>query len=224
MRRTLIVLVALGSAMALGACGDDDDEGDVKQSTGPVSGEFIGKTTGDRAAVAVLAQGEGQTRKVSVYVSDGKRTAEWFTSKTTANALTLASEDKDTDVRLALRKGFASGTVEFSGQSLAFRVPLRTAGEGLYSATITERGYSARSPSGIRLSARHSGPTSKSTAKFPNGKSTPFTVEWAGHVRSGGKTLDRPPPGNYRWITTEGQYFGAKKQPSPTDFIDPPHH
>ena len=224
MRRTLIVLVVLVAALAVGACSDDDDERDVKQATGPVSGEFIGKTAGDRAAVAVLAAGRGTTRKVSVYVSDGKRTAEWFTSKTTANALTLASEDKDTDVRLALRKGFAAGTVELSGQSLAFRAPLRTAGEGLYSATITERGYSARSPSGIRLSGRHSGAVSKSTAEFPNGKSTPFTVEWSGHVRSRRKTLDRPPPGQYRWITTEGQFFGAKKQPSPTDFIDPPHH
>lgn len=224
MRRTLIVLVALVAALTLGACGDDDVEEDEKQATRPVSGHFIGKTADDRAAVAVLAEGEGTTRKVSVYVSDGKRTAEWFTSKTTANAVTLASEDKDADARLELTNGFASGTVELSGQSLAFRAPPRTKGEGLYFATITERGFSARSPSGIRLSARHSDATSKSTAEFPDGTSTPFTVQWSGHVRSGGKTLGRPLPGDYRWIVTEGRFFGAKKQPVPSDFIDPPHY
>ena len=224
MRRTLIVLVALVAVLTLAACGDDDDEKDEKQAPRPVSGEFIGKTAGDRAAVAVLAEGEGTTRKVSVYVSDGKRTAEWFTSKTTANAVRLASEDKDAEVRLELTKRFASGTVELSGQSLAFRAPPRTAGEGLYSATITERAYSARSPSGIRLTARLTGSTSKSVARYPNGTSSLNTVQWSGHVHSGGKTLDRPVPGQYRWITTEGRYFGAKKQPAPSDFIDPPHY
>ena len=94
----------------------------------------------------------------------------------------------------------------------------------MYFSTITERGFGARSPSGIRLSARHSDATSKSTARFPNGTSTPFTVQWSGRVRSGGKTLDRPLPGDYRWIVTEGRFFGAKKQPAPSDFIDPPHY
>ena len=224
MRRTLTVLLALLAALILGACGDDDDEKAGEQATGPVSGHFIGKTVNDRAAVAVLAEGEGTNRKVSVYVSDGKRTAEWFTSKTAANTVTLASEDKDADVRLELANEVASGTVELSRQSLAFRAPPRTAGEGLYFATITERGFSARSPNGIRLSARHSDATSKSTAEEPDGTSTPFTVQWSGHVRSGGKTLDRPLPGQYRWILTEGRFFGAKKQPAPSDFIDPPHH
>lgn len=224
MQRTLIVFAALVAALILGACGDDDEEKVKKQATRPVSGHFIGKTADDRAAVAVLAEGEGTTRKVSVYVSDGKRTAEWFTSKTAANAVTLASEDKDADVRLELTKGFASGTVELSGQSLAFRAPPRTAGEGLYVATITERGFSARSPTGVRVTGRHTDATSKSTARFPDGTSKPFTVQWSGHVRSGGKTLDRPVPGQYRWIITEGQFFGAKKQPATSDFIDPPHY
>jgi hypothetical protein len=224
MRRMLVVLAAVVAVLILGACGDDDDEKAGKQATRPVSGHFIGKTADDRAAVAVLAEGEGTTRRVSVYVSDGVRAAEWFTSKTTANAVTLASEDKDADVRLELSKGVASGTVELSGQSLAFRAPPRTAGEGLYLATITERGYSARSPSDIRLTARHIGATSKSMAEFPDGTSKPFTVQWPGHVRSAGKTLDRPVPGQYRWIATEGRYFGAKKQPAPSDFIDPPHY
>jgi hypothetical protein len=224
MRRTLIALVALVAVLILGACGDDDDEKAGTQATGPVSGHFIGKTADDRAAVAVLADGEGSNRKVSVYVSDGKRTAEWFTSKTTANTVTLASEDKDADVRLRLSRGFASGTVELSGQSLAFRAPPRTAGEGLYFATITERGFSARSPSGIRLSARHTGATSRSVARYPDGTVSPFTVQWSGHVHSGGKTLDRPVPGQYRWIMTEGLFFGAKKQPDTSDFIDPPHY
>ena len=223
MRPALIVL-ALVVAVTLGACGDDDDEKAGTQATRPVSGEFIGKTAGHRAAVAVLAEGEGTTRTVSVYVSDGKSMAEWFSSKTTANAVRLASEDKDADVRLELTNGFASGTVELSGQSLVFRAPPRTKGEGLYFATITERGFSARSPSGIRFRGRHSGTTSKSVAEFPDGTSVPATVEWSGHVRSGGKSLDRPLPGQYRWITTEGQFFGAKTQPAPSDFIDPPHH
>lgn len=224
MRRPPIVLAALVAALTLGACGDDDDEKAQKQTTRPASGHFIGKTAGGRAAVAVLAEGKGTTRKISVYVSDGRRTAEWFTSRTTANAMTLASEDKDADVRLELTNGFASGTVELPGQSLDFRAPPRTKGEGLYFATITERGFSARSPSGIRLTGRHSDATSKSRAEFPNGTSTPFTVQWSGHVRSGGKILDRPTAGQYRWITTEGQFFGAERQPAPSDFIDPPHH
>ena len=224
MRSTLMVLAALVAALILGACGDDDDEKAEKQATRPVSGHFVGKTVDERTAVAVLAEGEGTARKVSVYLSDGKRTAEWFSSKTTANAVTLASEDRDADVRLELAQVVASGTVELSGQSLEFRAPPRTAGEGLYFATITERGFSARSPTGVRLSARHTDGTSKSMARFPNGTSRPFTVQWSGHVRSGGKTLDRPVPGQYRWIVTEGQFFGAKKQPAPSDFIDPPHY
>ena len=224
MRRTLIVLAALVAALILGACGDDDDEKAEKQATRPVSGHFIGKTADDRAAVAVLAEREGTTRKVSVYVSDGKRTAEWFTSKTTANAVTLASEDKDAEVTLELTKGHVSGTVELSGQSLEFAAAPRTAGEGLYFPTITERGFSARSPTGVRVTGRQTDTTSKSTARFPDGTSQPFTVQWAGHVRSGGKTLDRPVPGQYRWIVTEGRFYGAKKQPTTSDFIDPPHH
>ncbi len=224
MRRTPVVLAALVAALIGGACGDDDDEKAEKQATRPISGHFIGKTADNRTAVAVLAEGEGTTRKLSVYVSDGKRTAEWFTSKTTANTVRLASEDKDADVRLELTKGFASGEVELSGESLTFRAPPRTAGEGLYVATITERGYSARSPSGIRLTARHTDATSKSVARFPDGTSQPFTVQWSRHVRSRGKILDHPAPGQYRWIVTEGQFFGAKLQPTPRDFIDPPHY
>ena len=223
MRRTLIVLAGLVAALILGACGDDDDEKVGKQATRPVSGHFVGKTADDRTAVAVLAEREGTTRKVSVYVCDGKRTAEWFTSKTTANAVTLASEDKDAKVTLELTKGLAMGTVRLSGQSLTFRAPPRSAGEGIYLATITERGFSARSATGIRLTARHAGATSKSTAKFPDGTSQPFTVHWSGHMRSGGKTLDEPVPGQYRWIVTEGRFFGARKQPATNDFIDPPH-
>ena len=224
MRRTLILPAALAAALMLGACGGDDDEQAREQATRPVSGHFIGKAADNRTAVAVLAEREGSARKVSVYVSDGKRTAELFTSRTTANAVTLASDDKDAEVRLELTRALASGKVELSGRSLAFRAPPRTAGEGLYLATVTERGYSARSPSGIRLTARHAGATSKSVARFPDGSSQPFTVQWSGHVRSGGKTLDRPVPGRYRWIVTEGQFFGAKKQPATSVFIDPPHH
>ncbi len=223
MRRTLIVLAVLVAAPIVGACGDDDDEQAEKRPTRPVIGHFIGKTAGDGAAVAVLAEREGATRKVSVYVSDGRRTAEWFTSRTTANAVTLASEDKDAEVKLELHRRLASGRVELSGRTFVFAAPPRTAGEGLYLATITERGYSARSPSGVRLTARHADATSKSTARFPDGTSIPFTVQWSGHVRSGGKTLDRPVPGQYRWIVTEGRFFGANTQPSPSVFIDPPH-
>ncbi len=224
MRRTLVVPAALAAVLILGACGDDDDEKAEKQATEPVSGHFIGKTADNRTAVAVLADGEGTTRKLSVYVSDGKRTAEWFTSRTTANAVRLASEDKDADVRLWLTNGFASGKVELSGESLTFRAPPRTAGEGLYVATITERGFTARSPSGIRLTARHTDATSKSVARFPDGTSQPFTVQWSRHVRSGGKIRDHPTPGLYRWIVTEGQFFGARLERTPGDFVDPPHY
>lgn len=223
MRRTPVLLAAPVAALTLGACGDDAGEKAQKQPVGPVAGHFIGKTADRRTAVAVLA-GRGQsTRKVSVYVSDGKRTAEWFTSQTTANTLTLASEDRDAEVTLKLTKKAASGKVELAGRSLAFRAPPRTAGEGLYVATITARGFSASSPSGIRLTARHAGMTSKSLAMFPGDIETPFTVRWSGHVRSRGKTLDRPVPGKYRWIVTEGQFFGAENQPAPDVFIDPPH-
>ncbi len=224
MRRTLIVLAVLVAAPIVGACGDDDDEQTEKRPTRPVIGHFIGKTAGDGAAVAVLAEREGATRNVSVYVSDGKRTAEWFTSRTTANAVTLVSEDRDAEVRLELQRRLASGAIELSGRSLVFAAPPRTAGEGLYLATVTERGYSARSPSGVRVTGRQTGATSKSTARFPDGTSRPFTVQWSGHVRSGGKTLDRPVPGQYRWIVTEGQFFGAKTRPATSDFIDPPHY
>ena len=223
MRPTLIVLAAVVAASILGGCGDDDGERADEQATRPLAGHFIGKTVDGRAAVAVLAEGEGTSRKVSVFVCDGKRIAEWFTSRTTTNAVTLRSDDKDAEVRLKLTKGLAHGGVKLSAQSLVFRAPPRTAGEGLYLATITDRGFDARSPSGVRVTGRGTGATSKSTARFPDGRSQPFTVQWSGHVRSGGKTLDRPVPGQYRWIVTEGQFFGAKKQPDTSDFIDPPH-
>ena len=223
MRRTLIVLAAVVAALILGTCGQDEDEQLERQTTRPVFGHFVGKTAGDRAAVAVLAEREGATRRVLVYVSDGKRTTEWFASKTTANAVTLASEDKDAEVRVALERRLASGTVELSGRSFAFAAPPRTAGEGLYDATITDRGFNARSSSGVRLTGRHANATSKSTARFPDGTSQAFTVQWSRHVRSDGETLDRPVAGQYRWIVTEGRFFGAKKQPATRVFIDPPH-
>ena len=224
MRRTyLIVLVSLAGALTLGACGGDDVEEDEAQPARTTTGHFVGKTGGNRAAVAVVARGKGTTRKVSVYVSDGKRIAEWFTSKTAANPVTLTSEDKDAEVKLELANGVAYGNVKLPGQSLSFRAPPRTGGEGLYLATITKRGFSSRSATGVRVSGQHSGRTSESTADFPDGRSVPFTVRWSGHVRSGGKTLDRPPLGDYRWIVTEGQFFGAKRQPAPSTFIDATH-
>ena len=223
MPRTLRVIIGFVAALMLAACGDDDEESVESRAPAPVSGHFIGKTADGRTAVAVLAEGRGSARKVSAYVSDGRRSAEWFTSTTRANGLTLPSQDKDAKVRLELTTGRASGTISLSGKSLPFSAQSRTAGEGLYLATITERGYSARSPAGIRIAGRHAGSTSKSMATFPNGRSQPFTVDWAGHVHSGGKTLDRPVPGQYRWIVTEGQFFGAKTQAATSDFIDPPH-
>jgi len=136
-------------SFVLAGCGDDDDEQaattEGQEAVGqPVTGEFVGRVEGrDDFLVAVVTEGEGDSRTVKVYVcSEEEQVAEWFPgSPTEENVIDLESEDGDSQAEVTLTAGGANGTVTLAdGKPLDFEAAPAQGIGGLYDVTISEDG------------------------------------------------------------------------------------
>ena len=126
----------------LSACGGGEKQAPTAGK--PVTGEFVGKVDGrDDFLVAVVAQGQGASRTVRVYVcSEKDKVAEWFPATATrSNAVQLKSERAGARAAVRLTAAGAEGNLTLAdGKRLDFSAaPARGIG-GLYDVTVSPGG------------------------------------------------------------------------------------
>ncbi len=222
----LVALLAL--LVGCGGGGGEQQEGGSKdkESTPPVTGSFVGATTGEEAFIVLVAsgteeEGEGE-RQVRAYLCDGEWINEWFNEGSVkGNELDLISEG---GARLegSLASEAATGAITLEdGEPFTFKADLASGAAGLFDANISEDGQiRGTSEAGGRLEGR---------VAHELGERGLYPV--SGIITApDGETLelvalsDEDEGGEYRWIVLpEGEVKGAKKSVatgSSSGFID----
>jgi hypothetical protein len=161
--RMAVLAAVVGGAMVLAGCGgDDDDSGqpaEPAQSSAPVSGTFVGRAEDDKTAVAVVAEGGGDGRAISVYLCDGRPgLSEWYVGKAEANSATLKSKLSSSTVTTELSADGASGTATLpDGRELAFDVERASGPAGLFDVTLDGNTGTGTSTTGQKLEVAYDG-------------------------------------------------------------------
>jgi hypothetical protein len=136
-RMSVVLLIAVLSAVA-GGCGKDDDDSEAAKPAAPAKGTFVGKVEGTNAYIALVSDG----KRVAGYVCDGDKDKR----KVTVSAWLAAARIKSTRAELVSRKGERFGFVAFQGdrargtvaldpharREYAFRAELAKRRAGLY--------------------------------------------------------------------------------------------
>ena len=141
----LAVFLVLPFAACSGGESSDDDEAEraVKADTA-VAGSFVGKVSGTKAFVAVVAgpaEGEQDSRAVQVYVSDGRRLSEWLSGSISDNSFVAKSDDGSTQVKGKLSDESVTGTVALpSGKTVRYEASPPSGAAGLYELTVSSVG------------------------------------------------------------------------------------
>jgi hypothetical protein len=176
-----------------------------------VVGSFVGKVSGTKAFVAVVAApaaGEQDSRAVQLYVSDGRRLSEWFSGSISDNSFVAKSDDGSREATGKLSGDSVTGNVELrSGKTARFEASQPSGAAGLYELTISAAGeLSGASAAGlgitgeIALEKRGTG-----MLKLVNGERLEFDI-----TRNAEGDLIRPRAGQVRLIVLPGgQLRGA---------------
>ena len=149
------LLLAVGAAAGCG--GDDDDDGDSPQRKAKlVEGTFVGKATGSKAFVAVVASPaeKGKRRRgATVFVCDAENVCEWLTGSANENKLTAASDDDDAKASGTLTAKAVRGRVNLpGGKTVKYVASPAAATSGLYSLTVSAKGkVTGASAAGVGL-------------------------------------------------------------------------
>jgi hypothetical protein len=175
-----ILLFALGTVVGCGGEGGDDDvEGTEKQAK-PIEGTYVGKASGTKAFVAVVAApaAKGKRRRdASVFVCDGKRLCEWLSGSADANSFTAASSNDDAKASGAISPKAVRGKIELPGGKAAMYVAKRAAATaGLYTLTVSSGGrLTGASAAGVGLTGRSTLPSpGPGTLKLADGSRLNF--------------------------------------------------
>jgi len=149
-RFTAVVLLLTA---LVGCTGDDRPEGDrpAAKKTGqaaeadkPVIGSFVGKVSGTKAFVAVVAAAaqEGQDDgAVQIYISDGRGLSEWFSGSITDGGFAAESDDGDAETEGTLTGDSVTGTVMLpGGKTGEFEASPPSGAAGLYELTVSSSG------------------------------------------------------------------------------------
>jgi len=153
----LAVLLLLPFAGCSGDDSRDDDEAErAVKAEKEVAGSFVGKVSGTKAFVAVVAApaaGEQDSRAVQVYVSDGTRLSEWFSGSISDNSFVAKSNDGSTQVKGKLSGESVTGTVELlSGKTVGYEASPPSGAAGLYELTASSAGeLSGASAAGLSV-------------------------------------------------------------------------
>jgi hypothetical protein len=177
------VLLVVALLAALAGCGGGDDSTDkAKAPAKPVDGTFVGKVSGTKAFVAVVAlpaAGKEAKRDVRVYVTDGQRLSEWFKGSVVRNGFTATSEDRDAKADGELSAKGVTGEVKLpSGRTVKYKATRATGAAGLYDLTVSSDGkLSGASAAGIGLKGRATLTEGKGSLKLADGERHRFDVE-----------------------------------------------
>lgn len=216
---TVMVLLLVPLA---GCSGDDDPEGEKPPDAvaASVVGSFVGKVSGTKAFVAVVAEpadGEEDTGSVRIYLSDGKGLSEQFSAPVTDNSFTAKSDDGDAESEGELTADSVTGTVELpSGRSVEYEATPPTGSAGLYELTVTRSGeISGASAAGLGVTGQITlGKRGTGTLRLVDGQRLELAVTG---TRAGGLTHVRA--GQVRLIVlSDGELRGvAKSRPTKGD-------
>jgi hypothetical protein len=171
------LVVLLAPVVAAGCGGDGDRENDAAER--PVDGTFVGKVSGTKAFVAVVASPavRGRDRRdVTVYVTDGRRISESLAGSVERNRFQVASDDRDAQADGTLGRAAVAGTIELPGGGTArYRAVPATGPAGLYDLTVSRRGkLSGASATGVGLTGQTA--LEKGLIKMADGSRRRFDV------------------------------------------------
>ena len=192
---------------AVAGCGGDDDDGESPQKRAKlVEGTFVGKATGSKAFVAVVASpaAKGKNRRdATVFICDAKSLCEWLTGSANGNKLTAASDDDDAKANGTLTAKAVRGQIEVpGGKTVRYVASPAAATSGLYTLTVTPKGrLTGASAAGVGLTGTSTLPAAgPGTLKLADGTRLKFdAVE-----NSTGDTI-RVPAGELRVIVLPGR-------------------
>jgi hypothetical protein len=141
----LAVLLLLPVAACSGGDSPDDDEAErAVKAAKAVAGSFVGKVSGTRTFVAVVAgpaEGDKDSGAVQIYVSDGRRLSEWFSGPISDNSFVVKSDDGDAEARGKLSGDSVTGTVALpSGKTVRYEASPPSGAAGLYELTVSSAG------------------------------------------------------------------------------------
>jgi hypothetical protein len=135
--------------MPFAGCSGDDSPDDAEaekavKAVETVSGSFVGKVSGTKAFVAVVAAPAARKkdpRAVQVYVSDGRRLGEWFSGSISDNSFVAKSYDGSTEAEGKLSGDSVTGTVELpDGKTVPYEATRPAGAAGLYDLTVSSDG------------------------------------------------------------------------------------
>jgi hypothetical protein len=187
-RNGLLTISALLLALTgVGGCGgDDDDDNDDDRATQKkaklVEGTFVGKTTGTKAFVAVVASpaAKGKRRRdATIFVCDAKSICEWLSGSVGENTFTAASDDDDAKADGKLTTKAVRGSIALQGgKTLKYVASRAAATTGLYSLTVSPKGrLMGASAAGVGLTGSSTLPSpGPGTLKLADGTRLKFNA------------------------------------------------
>jgi hypothetical protein len=142
-------VAALLVLVSLVGCSGDDASGNGTGKTAakpekPADGSFVGKVSGMKAFVAVVAApakaGQNE-RAVEIYLTDGKRVSESFSGSISNNSFVVESEDGDSEAKGELGGESVAGTVELpKDKTVRYKANPPAGAAGLYDVTVSANG------------------------------------------------------------------------------------
>lgn len=166
---------ALAGILLVG-CAGSQEEG-AQESAEPVTGEFVGRASGQDAYVGLFAAeggSEGESEVIAYICNGPGGLAEWFRGMATENAADLDSDDGDARLQATLEEGGPEGTIELpDGDSVSFETARTGDGpEGLYQLALDPDGrISGTSWGGKSLEVQGSpGVGPRGTVTLPDGE------------------------------------------------------
>ena len=187
-----------------------DQAGQAPQTAQAVDGSFVGRVSGMKTFVAVVAapaEGERDERAVQVYVADGSRINEWFSGSISDDGFLAKSDDGDAEAKGKLSGESVKGTVELPDGKTARYVAKRPAGAaGLYELTLSARGkLSGASAAGLGVAGTIELPGGTGVLSLADGRRLEFEI-----TEDTGDDLVPLRPGQVRlMVLPSGRLVGA---------------
>lgn len=155
---TCLSCLAVLLVAPLAGCGGEDRAAEQGKSK-PLDGTFLGKVTGTKALVAVVAAppaGKEKRQDVTIYLSDGNKLSEWLAGPVERNSFTAATDDRDAQVKGELNGNSVKGTITLpDGKTVRYEASRAAGAAGLYDLTVSPKGrISGASATGIGLTGK----------------------------------------------------------------------
>jgi hypothetical protein len=184
---TWLSCLAVLLVASLAGCGGEDRAAEQGKGKGkPLDGTFLGKVTGTKALVAVVAApatGKQERRDVTIYLSDGSKLSERLDGAVERNSFAAKSDDRDAEAKGELNGNSVKGTIKLpDGKTVRYEARRASGAAGLYELTVGPKGkLSGASATGIGLTGKTAlGADGSGTLKLADGTRHKFDVTATG--------------------------------------------